>query len=107
MNSSTVKSLIEHELARGDTFTNSHGITSANLRSLLVEPFTVMTDPDDLETQPRNMWVVLQERPNPSDGYVVVYDPTKGDWGVAEHSNDGNYVIVVSASSLAGALNSM
>jgi len=72
MDSSTIKSLVEDELARGDSFTSSHGITPANLRSLLVEPFAVRTDPDDLETQPRDMWVVLEERPTPTDGYVVV-----------------------------------
>jgi hypothetical protein len=32
-------------------------------------------DPDDLETEKREMWIVLQERPNPTEGYVVVYAP--------------------------------
>jgi hypothetical protein len=50
------------------------------------------------------MWVVLQERPTPIDGYVVVYDPATRDWGVAEHAGDGDYTLVVSASSLAQAL---
>jgi len=107
MDSSTIKSLVEYELARGDSFTSSHGITPANLRSLLVEPFAVRTDPDDLETQPRDMWVVLQERPKPTKGYVVVYDPATRGWGVAEHAGDSGYTLVVSASSLAEALSGM
>lgn len=107
MDSSTIKSIVEDELARGDSFTSSHGITPSNLRSLLVEPFPVRTDPDDLETQPRDMWVVLQEKPTPTVGFVVVYDPATRDWGVAEHAGDGDYTLVVSASSLAQALSGM
>ena len=107
MDSSTIKSLVEDELTRCDSFTSSHGITPANLRYLLVEPFAVRTDPDDLQTQPRDMWVVLQERPTPTDGYVVVYDPATRDWGVAEHAGDAGYTLVVSASSLAEALSGM
>jgi hypothetical protein len=106
MDISTIKSLVETELARGESFTNYHGITLATIRSFLVEPFTVRTDPDDLETQPRDMWVVLQERHTP-DGYVVVYDPTSKAWGVAEQAGGGGYTLIVSASSLAGALSSM
>lgn len=107
MDSSTIKRLVEDELARGNSFTSCHGITPANLRSLLVEPFAVRTDPDDLETQPRDMWVVLQERPAPTDGYVIVYDPTTEGWGVAEHTGYAGYALVVSASSLAEALSGM
>jgi hypothetical protein len=107
MDNSSIKRLVEDELARGDSFTSFHGITPANLRSLLVEPFAVQTDPDDLETQPRDMWIVLQERPTPTDGYVVVYDPATRDWGIAEHAGDGVYTLVVSASSLAEALSGM
>jgi len=107
MDSSTVKKLVEDELARAEPFTNFHGITPANLRSLLVEPFTVRTDPDDLETQPRDMWVVLQERRIPTEGYVVVYDPATRYWGVGEHTGDADYTLIVSASSLAGALSGM
>jgi hypothetical protein len=107
MDSSTIKSLVETELARGDSFTSFHGITQTNLRSLLVEPFAVRTAPDDLETQPRDMWIVLQERPAPTDGYVVVYDPATGGWGVAEHAGDGDFTLVVSAPSLAEALSGM
>ena len=74
MDNSEVKKLLEEQLARGEPFKNWHGITPENIRSCLVEPFPVRTDPDDLETQPRAMWVVLQEHRNPTDGYVVVYD---------------------------------
>ena len=72
--------------------------------SCLVEPFPVRTDPDDLETQPRAMWVVLQEHRNPTDGYVVVYDPLSTKWMVAEHVKGDDYVALIAGSSLAQAL---
>lgn len=106
MDISAIKSLVETELARGESFTNCHGITPATIRSFLVEPFTARTEPDDLETQPRDMWVVLQESSAP-DGYAVVYDSTSKRWGVVERAGDGGYTLIVSASSLAGALSSM
>lgn len=69
MDISGIKHLVETELARGEPFTNFHGITPATVRSFLVEPFTARICPDDLETQPRDMWVVLQER-RAQEGYV-------------------------------------
>lgn len=107
MNKSTIMKLVEDELVRGGSFTSSHGITQDNLRSFLVEPFAVRIDPDDLEAQPRDMWVVLQERPTPTDGYVIVYDPMTRGWRVAEHTGDSGYTLVVSATSLAEALSGM
>jgi hypothetical protein len=107
VDSSTVKRLVEEELSRGDSFSSFHGITQPNLRLFLVEPFAVRTDPDDLETQASDVWVVLRERSTPTEGYVVVYDPATSGWGVAEHAGDGDYILVVSASSLAEALSGM
>ena len=107
MDSSTIKNLVEEELARGESFTNLHGITQERIRSFLVEPFAVRTDPDDIETQPRDMWVVLRERPAETDGYVVVFDPETSAWGVAERTGDDSYILILSAPSLAGALESM
>ena len=104
MDSSEVKKLLEEELARGEPFNNWHGITSESVRSCLVEPFPVRTDPDDLETQPRTMWVVLQEHRDPRDGYVVVYDPLSTEWIVAEHVKGDDYIAVIAGSSLAQAL---
>jgi len=107
MDSSTIKSLVERELQREKPYVNYHGISSANIRSFLVEPFTVRTDPDDMETQPRDMWVVLQERDTPTEGYVIVYDPLKKTWGVAEHTGNNRYTLVISVSSLSEALDGM
>ena len=107
MNSSIVKRLVEDELVRGETFSNFHGITPKNIRAFLAEPFSARIDPDDLETMPRDMWVVLQECPTPTEGYVVVYDPHTEDWCVAEHIGCGEYKLVISAPSLAKAIAGM
>jgi hypothetical protein len=107
MDSSKVRALVESELARGEPFSNFHGITPDNVRSFLVEPFIIRTDPDDLETLPRDMWVVLQECGAPTEGYVVVYDPLKQTWGVAEHVRGADYILIAGASSLAEALEGM
>ena len=107
MDSSTLKKLVEDELARANSFINFHGITQENVRFFLVEPFAVRTDPDDLETEPRDMWVVLQEHYKPTKGYVVVYDHFSEAWGIAEHVPGGDYILVASAPSLAEALSGM
>lgn len=107
MDSSTIKCLVECELQREQPYVNYHGISPANIRSFLVEPFTVRTDPDDLKTQPRDMWVVLQERDTPIEGYVIVYDPYNKTWGVAENTGNNRYILVVSAPSLNEALDGM
>ena len=106
--SSAIREAVSVELAKRNDFANFHGITPDNLDSFLVAPFEVIVDPDDLETEAHPMWVVLQLSVNPTDGYVVVYDPTaRQHWGVAEHLRGEEYVLVTAAASLADALNSM
>jgi hypothetical protein len=107
MKSRDIKQIIQQELARNEPFDNSHGITHKNLHEFLVEPFCVRIDPDDAKSAPREMWVVLQERRPPADGYVVVYDTTTQCWGVAERVTGGDYLLVCGADSLATALSSM
>jgi len=107
LHSSDVKKLVEEQLSRGDSFANFHGITAENVRSFVVDPFPVRINPDDLETTPRQMWIVLQECPAPTEGYVVVYDPCHETWGVAEHVGRGDYVLVISTPSLAKAIDGM
>jgi hypothetical protein len=101
-----VQQVVRDEIAKGEAFTNLHGITADNLEACLVRPFEVRVDPDDLETQIRPMWVVLQMSASPKSGYVIVYEPD-GRWGVAEHVRDGDYVLVTGAGSLAEALDGM
>jgi hypothetical protein len=85
-----IRRVVNDEIAKGENFSNLHGITADTLERFLVPPFEVPVDPDDLETHIRPMWVVLQESANPTDGYVIVYDPAGHEhWGVAEHVRNG------------------
>jgi hypothetical protein len=109
MDASAIRTLVEDELEGGAPFINSHGITRANLRSHLVDPYSIRIDPDDLETTPRDVWVVLRQRPSSNDGYVVIYDPLFNRWGVAESDPQPGttYTLVVSAGTLSEALEAM
>jgi hypothetical protein len=98
---------LDEEIATAVHFTCHHGITPENLTDFLVEPYPVTVDPDDLETGPREMWIVLKERPLTDDGYVVIYDPMNGGWGVAEKTDKEAHVLVIGADSLAEALEGM
>lgn len=102
-----VKNAVAEQIQAGLAFRNLHGITPENVQSFLVEPYLVTVDPDDLESEPRSMWVVLHERPHPRDGYVVVFDPHDACWGVAEFSKGPVLTLVVSAPNLAEALSAM
>ena len=107
MSPDDVKQAVTAEIQADIAFRNFHGITPQNLQSFLVEPYEVVVDPDDLETNPRPMWVVLHERRQPREGYVVVFDPLHSSWGIAEFTNDSKLTLVVSAPSFAKALEGM
>ena len=108
MDKSHVQSKVTEEIAKIDAFDNYHGITKENIESFLVEPFTVLVDPDDLETTIRPMWVVLQERKDINEGYSIAHDPSSNEWAVIEHAGtDKQFIAVVWGETLAEALASM
>jgi hypothetical protein len=103
-----VSQLVDAELSRGDAFENLHGITVKNVRQFLVPPYEATVDPDDGESAPRAMWVVLHERSTVGEGYVVVLDPLDGSWGVAEATAvRGGFIMVITADTMFGALDGM
>ena len=108
---SRIQELVEIELRSGGSFTNWHGIAPDRVRRFLVSPYPVFVDPDDNESGPREMWVVLHElggeSPRERPGYTVVYDPQDESWGVAERLSLKSYVLVVGGDSLADALDGM
>ena len=85
MDARDLRAIVDAELVRLGRFRNLHGITPDNIQQFLVEPFPVNVDPDDLETLPRDMWVVLQTAQNPTSGYCVAFDPASSGWSVVEH----------------------
>ncbi len=105
---SDIKALVvaATDAARG--FRNLHGVTPANLRSFVVdEPFKVTVDPDDLESAPRSMWVVLRFGSDLQDARFVVYDSASRGWAVAEQTPEGRSVAKVWGDSLSDVLDSM
>lgn len=107
MDRATVANLVAHELATGIVFSGSHGISPDNVIDFAVDPYLVLVDPDDLETSPREMWVVLQQLPSATEGYLIALDPLTLAWVVAEYVGDGNFQAIVSAPSLSEALEGM
>jgi len=76
MNVSDVKILVKERLNNVDSFENFHGVKKDNLSSFLVEPYAVLVNPDDLETEEREMWVVL----NLPGEMFLAFDPLKRNW---------------------------
>ncbi|MBM7662806.1 hypothetical protein JOC85_003617 [Bacillus mesophilus] len=107
MDKNEIKKIVENEVKQLGPFVNYHGITPENMWQFLVEPFEIFVDPDDLETTPRNMWVVLQEFKNIKEGFAIVFDPYDKGWGLTEHVSDDNYVMVSGADTLHAALEGM
>lgn len=104
MDKNEIKKMVENEVNQLGPFVNYHGITLENLRRFLVEPFEIFVDPDDLETSPRYMWVVLQEFKNIKEGFAIGFDPYDSGWGLTEHVSDENYVMVSGADTFQEAL---
>jgi hypothetical protein len=99
---------IDSKLANLGSFANHHGITRANIRQFVVDPFLIEVDPDDgIASSAIVMWVVLKERNEPKSGYAIVYDVERDSWGVAESDADGRWSLVVGADSFEEALSAM
>lgn len=107
MGPETVREIVREEVSKSLPFRNLHGITRESLNSYLAKDFAVRVNPDGRETNPREMRIAAQERAGPEDGYVVVYDPLEGGWGVAEHESDGRHILVIGAESLDAAPDGM
>lgn len=103
MNADKVKALLRQQLPIKQA--NFHSITPDSIDSFLVEPYAVHVDPDDLETEPRNMWVVLEEKGDCN--YLIAYDPPNNAWAVIEKDSKGAFVQVVSGDTFEKAMVSM
>lgn len=103
MNEAEIEFKTKQEIDDLGKFENFHGITKENIRAFLVKPYLVQVDPDDLETEIRDMWVVL----SPPSEMLVAFDPQQKIWAVIEPSSDENYIQVVFGASLSEALDGM
>ena len=68
-----------------------------------VEPFPVAVEPDDLVTEEREMWVVL----DPPGRYLVAFDPFCEVWAVIEQTEKTKLIQVISGETLAEAPHGM
>ena len=98
-----VQKYLNEELDRLGEFSNYHGITKNNLKQFIVKPYKVYVDPDDLETEDRYMWVVLEL----SKERLIAIDPLEKLWSVLHPLQEGKFIQTIGEDSLAEALDGM
>jgi len=86
-----IKEILEFELSQNQKFDNWHGISKANLSNRLVDPYEVNVFGEDKVDPPTKMWLVLKERENESEGYLIAYEQAAKEWYLVEILDDGTY----------------
>lgn len=84
MTPAEVRAIVDAELVGDYSASNDHGV---DLRTCLVEPRKVScrnTFPQLAGGLPLEMWIVLEETPGQTDGYLIVYDEERGKFGLAD-----------------------
>lgn len=84
MTAAQVRAIIDAELGNDLSRSNSHGV---DLRRCLVEPRKVKcrnTFPKLNGGKPLELWIVLEETPETSDGYLIVFDEETHQFGLAD-----------------------
>jgi len=85
MHAQEVSSIIAGDLAQNPNFFNAHGV---DVVACLVQPELVEFDDSFNDGKTISLWLVLKERPNEEDGYLVVYDEMREMFGLAIYGND-------------------
>jgi len=89
MTSDEVLELVRREISGDWTRTNSHPV---DLRKCLVAPRLVKcknTFPKLNKGKPLHVWIVLEEHPGSKDGYLIVFDESRGAFGLADWGAEG------------------
>jgi hypothetical protein len=108
MKKEDIQNLVAAELAKSDFFDNWHGITRANLKDHLVEPYLVTTISDPNGSDPSDTWIVLREYESESKGYLIGFCPSQQEWCLVEKLDDERYLCDTQGDkSLAAALSNM
>jgi|SRR5258708_4822342 hypothetical protein len=84
MTSAEVQMLVKTEIGGDWSQSNAHGV---DLRKCLVQPRKVAcrnTFPKLHGGKPLELWIVLEERPDKRDGYLIVFDETQRVFGLAD-----------------------
>lgn len=88
MTSAEVRAIVEAELQGDYSASNDHGI---DLQTCLVEPRKVIchnTFPQLAGGLPLEMWIVLEETPGQTDGYLIVFEEERGKFGLADWAGE-------------------
>lgn len=80
MRAEEVSALVARDVARHPGFFNPHGIDVA---THLIKPEAVDFDDSFNEGNVIRLWLVLKERPDEENGYLVIYDEARGMFGLA------------------------
>lgn len=89
MKASEVSAIIEQEIDGNWSRSNAHGVDLK--RCLIVPPVKRIYEDSFKEGETLALWLVLEEIPESSTGYKIVFDEASGMFGLAisgAHNND-------------------
>jgi hypothetical protein len=111
MNAADVQHDFDRQLGSAPPLDNAHGITLENIRSHCVAPpvFARFKNAGGPSGPPElDAWIVLDECPGSSIGYLVVYCPESGMYALAVKGKAGEHPIFLGRyGSLVETLNAM
>lgn len=80
MNAETITEIIAADLAANPGFFNSHNV---DVRTSLVIPTRLRCENSFREGEFLDLWLVLREHPAEESGYLIVFDETANEFGLA------------------------
>ena len=86
MDASDIRRLVESEIGGDWSRTNDHRV---DLRKCVIKPRLVScknTFPKLRGGKPLDLWIVLEEHPGTTDGYLIVFDEENHRFGLADYS---------------------
>ncbi|MFL6230742.1 MAG: hypothetical protein ACJ741_18365 [Pyrinomonadaceae bacterium] len=89
MKASEVSEIVEHEIDGNWLLSNAHGVDLK--RCLIAPPVKRLYEDSFRQGETMELWLVLEEVPETSSGYKIVFDEGSGMFGLAisgAHSND-------------------
>jgi hypothetical protein len=85
MDSSEILKIIADELTANPNFANSHGV---DLKGCAAAPTRLRCQDSFRDGALIDLWLVLEECPGRSEGYLVVFDEERLEFGLAVHGKE-------------------